>query len=234
MPTRSHILVVDGEDPARHQLVGHFSDQGYRVSEAPTGSALRDLIGRQVFDLVSLNIGLPDEDGIALLRDLRAASPVPVMVVTERHAEEDRLTALEVGADDYLVKPVCEREVVLRARNILRRVSAARPHQETVFRVAGWVLDPMTRRVRLPDGRKVGLTRGEFELLGALVVRAEQVVPRRDLLADLTHRGDVPTERTVDVLIGRLRRKIEPDPPRPRYIKTKHGRGYLFRAIAEA
>jgi two-component system torCAD operon response regulator TorR len=153
------------------------------------------------------------------------------MVVTVRADDVDRILALELGADDYLTKPVNERELLARARNILRRThGAGEAKPPPILRHRGWTLDRVARDVHAPTGHRVRLTRGEFELLTALLEHADQVVARRELLEHLTHRGDVPSERTVDVLIGRLRRKIEPDPPRPRYIETEHGLGYIFRS----
>ncbi len=231
MPASSHIVVVEDEAVTRGLLAGHFASEGYRVSQASDGPELREVLSADQADLVTLDIRLPGEDGISLLRQLREEPRLGIMVVSVRADDVDRILALELGADDYLTKPVNERELLARARNILRRtIGAGETKPPPVLRHRGWMLDRVARDVQSPSGERVRLTRGEFELLTALLERAEEVVPRRDLLNELTHRGDVPNERTVDVLIGRLRRKIEPDPPRPRYIETEHGLGYIFRA----
>lgn len=231
MPAMSHVVVVEDEAVTRGLLAGHFASEGYRVSEAGDGPQLRDVLATDRADLVTLDIRLPGEDGISLLRQLREEPRLGIMVVSVRADDVDRILALELGADDYLTKPVNERELLARARNILRRThGASETKPPPVLRHRGWVLDRVGREVHAPTGRQARLTRGEFELLTALVERADTVVPRADLLDHLTHRGDVPSERTVDVLIGRLRRKLEPDPPRPRYIETEHGLGYVFRA----
>jgi len=234
MPSTSHIVIVEDEAVTRGLLAAHFASEGYRVSEASDSSGLHELLASDRADLVTLDIRLPGEDGISILRQLREQSDLAIMVVSIRADDVDRILALELGADDYLTKPVNERELLARARNILRRTHrTGEGKTPPVLRYRGWALDRLAREVRTPAGAAVRLTRGEFELLAALVERAEQVVSRGELLAALTHRGDVPSERTVDVLIGRLRRKIEPDPPRPRYVETEHGVGYIFRGRAE-
>ncbi len=234
MPATSHVVVVEDEDVTRSLLAAHFASEGYRVSEAGDGPALRDVLASDQADLVTLDIRLPGEDGIALLRQLRTEPRLGIMVVSVRADDVDRILALELGADDYLTKPVNERELLARARNIIRRThGAAESAPPPVLRHRGWTLDRVARDVHAPSGDRVRLTRGEFELLTALLERADRVVTRGELLGRLTHRGDVPSERTVDVLIGRLRRKIEPDPPRPRYIETEHGLGYIFRSPAD-
>ena len=234
MLASSHIVVVEDEAVTRGLLAAHFASEGYRVSEASDGTGLRDVLSSDRADLVTLDIRLPGEDGISLLRQLREEPRLGIMVVSVRADDVDRILALELGADDYLTKPVNERELLARARNILRRTHGpGESKPPPVLRHRGWTLDRVAREVHVPSGQNVRLTRGEFELLTALLERAGEVVPRRELLHELTHRGDVPSERTVDVLIGRLRRKIEPDPPRPRYIETEHGLGYVFRTRDE-
>jgi two-component system torCAD operon response regulator TorR len=234
MPGTSHIVIVEDEAVTRGLLAAHFASEGYRVSEASDGPTLRQVLSNDQADLVTLDIRLPGEDGISLLRQLREEPRLGIMVVSVRADDVDRILALELGADDYLTKPVNERELLARARNILRRTHrGGEGKPPPLLRHRGWTLDRVARDVHAPWGQRVRLTRGEFELLAALLERADNVVSRQDLLNELTHRGDVPSERTVDVLIGRLRRKIEPDPPRPRYIETEHGLGYVFRSRDE-
>jgi two-component system, OmpR family, torCAD operon response regulator TorR len=225
-----HVVVVEDEPAMRAILAGHFSNDGYRVSTAADGHELQAVLDRDKADLISLDIRLPGEDGISLLRRLRAVDDRGIIVVTARADSIDRIVALELGADDYVTKPFNERELLARARNIIRRtynVTPSRLPDQLAFH--GWQLDRRSREVRDPDGRRVHLTRGEFDLLVALLDNAGSVIPRSELVKALGHRSARPTERTVDVMIGRLRRKIEQEPSRPRLIETAHGIGYVFR-----
>lgn len=230
MSEKRHVVVVEDEPAMRSLLAGHFASGGFRVSEAADAAELEALLDHDPADLISLDIRLPGEDGMSLLRRLRASDDRGIIVVSARTEPIDRIVALELGADDYVTKPFDERELLARARNILRRTHAsavAAPPDQLHFH--GWDLDRRSRELRDPDGTRVNLTRGEFDLLVTLLDNAGRVMPRAELIKALGHRSVRPTERTVDVMIGRLRRKIEREASKPRLIETAHGLGYVFR-----
>lgn len=231
MGSQQHVVVVEDEAATRALLVGHFANEGYRVSAVACGQELDRVLSAERADLISLDIRLPGEDGIAVLRRLRASDACPIIVVSAQNDAAERVAALELGADDYVAKPFDERELLARARNLLRRAQPAprtEPPLEATFH--GWRLHRDSRDVFDPEGNRVQLTRGEFDLLLTLVDNLDRVLPRRELIKALGHRSVSPTERTVDVMIGRLRRKIEPDPAHPRCIVTHHGVGYVLRS----
>ncbi|MFW5832812.1 MAG: response regulator [Pseudomonadota bacterium] len=231
MNEAGHVVVVEDEAAMRCLLAGHFAREGFRVSMATDGDELDRLLRAETPDLISLDLRLPGEDGMAILRRLRAAEgDRGIIVVSAQDGVLDRVAALDLGADDYLAKPFDERELVARARSVLRRRRAAAARRPDRVRFHGWELDRGSREVRDPNGAHVTLTRGEFDLLLALLDQPDRVLARRDLVKALGHRSSSPTERTVDVMVGRLRRKLEPDPPRPRIIVTQHGVGYVFRS----
>ena len=234
-----HLLVVD-DDPEIRDLLERFLERhGYRVDTAADGAAMFDAFRHGAFDLVVLDLMLPGEDGLSLCRRLRAETDLPVIMLTALADEADRIVGLEVGADDYLVKPFSPRELLARIRAVLRRARPDERRAETlpdapaphaVFNIAGWRLDPATRELHDPDGVLVALTAGEFDLLRAFVERPQRVLSR-DLLLDLTRGREAgPFDRSIDVQLGRLRRKIEADPKAPELIKTVRGGGYVLAA----
>jgi two-component system, OmpR family, response regulator len=231
--TSAHILVVDDEPEIAELLRRYLSAQGYSVSTAPNGTAMRQRLAEADVDLVLLDLGLPGEDGLALMRSLREHSSVPVIVVTGRGEPVDRIIGLEIGADDYITKPFDVRELAARVRSVLRRTieRVDKPGAGTppdAFRFAGWTLHLDARRLESPQGKTVELTTGEFELLAALVKAHGRVLSRDELLAETRNREAGPFDRTIDVQIGRLRRKIETDPQHPEMIKSVRGAGYVF------
>ncbi len=229
-PSDLVIAVVDDEPIVQATLVDYFAKAGFGVRAADTADGLRRLMARERVDFVLLDIRLPDGDGLALMRDIRAESDVPVILVTGQTEEADRIIGLELGADDYVTKPFSPREVLARVNTVLRRTrvppEAARNRRTRRF--AGWCLDLEDRRLTAPDGSVVRLTAGEFEILAALVRHPGRIMSRNDLLDVMSGRSADPNDRTVDVLVGRLRRKIEPDPGNPRMIVTEYGLGYVF------
>ena len=235
MSTTAHILVVDDEPEITGLLRRYLSAQGFEVTTAASGAEMRRILGEAHIDLLLLDLGLPGEDGLALMRSLREHSSVPVIVVTGRGEPVDRILGLEIGADDYITKPFDVRELAARVRSVLRRTgeqaakSASGAAVDTV-RFAGWTLHLDARRLESPDGKAVELTTGEFELLAALVKAPGRVHSRDDLLAATRNREAGPFDRTIDVQIGRLRRKIEADPQHPELIKSVRGAGYVFTA----
>ena len=234
MSGSTHVLVVDDEPAIVEVLQRYLSAQGFKVSTAENGAAVRGVIGNESVDLVLLDLGLPGEDGLALMRWLRETSSVAVIVVSGRGEQVDRIVGLEVGADDYVTKPFDLRELAARIRSVLRRTLASTPVRNSsaessdIARFKGWTLDFAARRLDSPDGKAVDLTTGEFDLLAALVKCPGRVLSRDELLAATRNREAGPFDRTIDVQVGRLRRKIEADPQRPELIKSVRGAGYLL------
>ncbi len=229
---KKHLLIVEDDEMVQALLAAYLENAGFRVSLAASGKQMLALVDSDPVDMVLLDLGLPDEDGLVLARQVRARSAVPIVVLTARKDHKDRLTALEIGADDYLTKPFDPAELVLRVRNLLGRAdgggeAAALPRAE-VFRFAGWTLDCGAHTLAGADGAKVPLTRAEFNLLAALVRAPNRVLSRAFLLDAVSRDADAPTDRLIDVLVSRVRKKIEADPKRPRLIVTVVGSGYKF------
>jgi two-component system OmpR family response regulator len=233
-----HVLVVD-DDLAVRQLVSEYLAQNdFRVSEAASGAELMGAFRAQVVDLVLLDLRLPGEDGMQLLRQLRTESQLPVIILTGRAEEADRVMGLESGADDYLTKPFSPRELLARIRTVLRRTHAGQEiHGAPVcraYRLSGWELNLRTRKLSARDGREVALSNGEFNLLAALLATANRVVTR-DQLIEMSRRYDNEVyDRAIDVQILRLRRKIESNPAQPQIIVTERGAGYRLGVAVEA
>jgi len=233
----AHVLVVD-DDPAVRQLVHEYLGQnGLRVSGCASGAELMQAFGQEVVDLVLLDLRLRGEDGMQLLRALRAESQIPVIILTGRAEEADRVMGLELGADDYLTKPFSPRELLARIRTVLRRAHAGHEsHGARVvraYRLPGWELNLRTRKLTAQGGAEVALSNGEFNLLAALLATANRVVSR-DQLIELSRRYDNEVyDRAVDVQILRLRRKIERNPAEPAVIVTERGIGYRIAVPVE-
>lgn len=231
------LLLVD-DDPDICQLVGDFLDQhGFHVISVGDGKAMRAVLAQRAVDLVILDLMLPDEDGLSLCRDIRSSSKTPVIFLTAAGGETDRVVGLEMGADDYLAKPFSSRELLARVRAVLRRTGQGTDQTAmaaVILRFAGWTLDQTRRKLHAPDGVLVELSGAEYELL-LVFLRNPQVVLNRDRLLEET-RGRVagPFDRTIDVQVGRLRRKIETDPKNPDLIKTVRGGGYVLAASVTA
>ncbi len=225
-----HIIVVEDEPVSRTKLAGYFENEGYRVSEAGNGEEMLALMERDDADLVLLDINLPGDDGLFLTRWLRGQSDIGIILVTGRCDDVDRIVGLEMGADDYVTKPFNYRELLARVKNLLRRTTELRRLRQggTQKRFSGWEFDLQTRRLTSPQGKKVELTRAEYELLVAFVKHPGIVMSRDRLLDNVSHRKWAPSDRTIDVLVRRLRQKIEKDPTMPELIATAHGEGYLF------
>jgi two-component system, OmpR family, response regulator len=231
MSETGHILVVDDQQEICDLVHEYLTDEGFRVSTANDGAGLREEMARSKVDLVILDLMLGGEDGLQLARELRGESDIGIIMLTGRGDTVDRIIGLEMGADDYLPKPFHLRELLARVRSVLRRAasratekSGARPRA----RFGDWVLDLSSRELLSPSGEDVRLTTGEFELLAALVNHANQVLSRDRLLDLSRHREAGPFDRTIDVQVGRLRRKLEDDPKNPTMIKTVRGGGYMF------
>ena len=227
----SHVLIVD-DDGQIGALLGQFlGAQGFRVTLAEDGIAMRRVVAERTVDIVVLDLMLPGEDGLSLLRHLRATTSLPVIMLTAMGTEGDRIAGLESGADDYIAKPFSSRELLARINAVLRR--AGPPPSPTTDAVGGfvfaqWRLDAGRRQLRSPDGVLVDMTSGEFDVLHAFLLHPQQVLTRDQLLELARGRVAGPLDRTIDVQVGRLRRKLETDPRNPDLIKTVRGGGYLL------
>ncbi len=228
-----HVLAVDDDPSTRALIADYLSRNDFRVTTVASGAECNAVLARETVDLLLLDLRLPGEDGMHIARRLRAESTLPILMLTGRTEEADRVMGLELGADDYLTKPFSPRELVARIRALLRRSRARASVAEELakvraFRFDQWELNVGLRRLRSQDGATIDLTNGEFNLLSAFL-SAPQRVLTRDRLLDLSrlHNAEV-YDRSIDVQILRLRRKIEPDPVRPRFIRTVRGAGYIF------
>ncbi len=238
MKATGHILVVDDQKEICEVVQQYLSSEGYRVSVANDGGGMRRVMGQAEVDLVILDLMLPGEDGLTLARQLREDSTVGIIILTGRGETVDRIIGLEMGADDYLPKPFHLRELLARVKSVLRRASSRAQKEKPSgararARFAGWHLDLSTRELVSPDGGEVRLTTGEFDLLAAFVNNANQVLSRDRLLDLARNREAGPFDRTIDVQVRRLRRKLEPDPQNPTMIKTVRGTGYIFTPTVE-
>jgi DNA-binding response OmpR family regulator len=231
----AHILVVD-DDPAIRNLVREYLAQhDFSVSTADSGAQMDKVIGAEMVDLVVLDLMLPDEDGMAIARRLREKLDLPIIILTGRTDEADRVKGLDLGADDYVTKPFSQRELLARINAVLRRTEASRAkRRENVraYRFAGWELNTGLRRLKSPDARSVELTNSEYALLVAFL-RSPQRVMSRDQLLESSRLHDDIYDRSIDVQILRLRRKIEQQPNEPRLIRTERGAGYYFDTAVE-
>ena len=229
-----HLLLVDDERSIREPLAQYLTRQGFRVTQAGDAESARSRLAAYAIDLAIVDIMMPGEDGLSLCRHLAATSDTPVILLTAKAEETDRIVGLEMGADDYVVKPFSPRELAARIKVVLRRTQGAGVRQHAPesgsYAFAGWVLKSGERALVDREGVSVALSTGEFALLFALVTRPRQVLTR-DQLLDLTQgREAAAFDRAVDNQVSRLRRKIEADPKNPEIIKTVWGGGYTLAA----
>jgi two-component system, OmpR family, response regulator len=229
-----HILAVDDDAAIRDLIIDYLSENEMRVTGAANGTEMLAALQRDHVDLIVLDVKMPGEDGFSLARGIRAKSQVPIIMLTGQSHEVDRVLGLELGADDYLTKPFSPRELLARIKAVLRRYEPAsasdaprRDAEIRTYKFANWSLSTGTRKLTAPDGRKVELTNGEYALLMAFL-RAPRVVLSRDQLLESSRLHDDIYDRSIDVQILRLRRKIEPDPNEPKLIRTERGAGYFF------
>ncbi|EGV33155.1 two component transcriptional regulator, winged helix family [Thiorhodococcus drewsii AZ1] len=234
------VLIVDDDPDIREIVSEEARQQGWSLIEAGSEAELRSSLESVTPDIILLDIRLPDQDGLTIARQLRATSAIPIIMLTGMGSDVDRILGLEMGADDYVVKPFNPRELTARIKAVLRRTSgelASTPHSPApnhdYRRFAGWTLDLSARILTDSTGNPVSLTNAEYLLLEALVESPKRVLTREQLL-ERTHNDDAEVfDRTIDVLILRLRRKIEPNPHAPRLIRTERGAGYVFDAVVE-
>jgi len=234
-----HILVVDDDPQIRSLLTEYLNENGVRVSTAPNGQEMSQVLADEAIDLVILDLRLANEDGMAIARSLRERLAIPVVMLTGVRDEADRVMGLELGADDYVTKPFSPRELLARIRTVLRRTrnsassDQVRQREVRAYRFGDFELNLRTRRLKRQDGRAVSLTNGEVNLLAALLAAPERILTRDQLLeASRLHDNEV-FDRAIDIQVLRLRRKIEEDPAQPRYIVTERGVGYIFSAPVE-
>ena len=228
----AHVLVIDDDPGIRDIVQRYFTAQGFRVSTAADGAAARAVLELQRVDLALVDLGLPGEDGLSLTRHLRERWQTAIIIVSGRGETVERVVGLELGADDYVSKPFDLRELLARARSVLRRSAPTAPPTPAtgIYEFEGLRLDPGARRLYNRQGEEIPLSAGEFDLLLALVEQPNRVLSR-DQLMQRTHGRDAgPYDRAIDMQIGRLRRKIEVDPANPSLIKSVRGAGYLFAA----
>lgn len=237
-----HLIIVDDDPVLRNRLKKYFENEGFRVSAADGGGELREIMERDGADLVILDLMMPGEDGLSLTSYLRRTSDAGVVILTGKGDTIDRVVGLELGADDYISKPFELRELLARIRSVLRRTgrtaapvssnsgeTANEPEPDRV-EFAGWRFDLERRELRSPDGAEIHLTTAEFNLLRVFVRNPERPLTRDKLLDEVGARDWQPFDRSIDLHISHLRRKLEDDPKRPRLIKTVRGAGYIFAA----
>ena len=234
-----HVVAVDDDDAVRDLIAEYLGKNELRVTCVATGKDLAGVMERQVVDAVILDVRLGAEDGMQIARKLREASAIPILMLTSRIEEADRVMGLELGADDYLTKPFSPRELLARIRALLRRARAQASVADAIasvraYRFGGWELNIGLRKLKSPKGENVDLTNGEFRILSAFLASPQRVLSR-DQLLDLSrvHSAEV-YDRSIDIQILRLRRKIEPDPAHPKFIVTERGAGYVFSSTVEA
>ncbi len=239
MTAPAHIAVLDDEVDITQLLAGYLTSQGFRATQLHSGAALMALMASDPPALVLLDLGLPGEDGFAIARQLREHHRCGLVIVSGRGESIDKVVGLEVGADDYVTKPFDLRELLARIKAVLRRSvpagpTAPAPARRDTLRFADWSLDTAARRLLDAQGREVALTTGEFDLLWAFAKNPGRVLSRDQLLASTRGREAGPFDRTIDVQVGRLRKKIEADPEDPQIIKSVRGAGYLFVPAVDA
>lgn len=231
-----HILIVDDHREIRELVSRALTKEGFRVSAAADGRAMRKIMAHSRIDLVLLDLMLPGEDGLSLCRTLRAELNVPIIMLTAKGEEVDRVIGLEMGADDYLPKPFGSRELIARIKAVLRRSQEAISKGETgqqpkSYRFDRWGLDTGSRALIRNDGVTVPLSTGEYDLLIALVERPQRVLNRDQLLDLARGRSSPGFDRSIDTQVSRLRKKLEIDPSNPQIIKTVWGGGYMFTPV---
>lgn len=233
-----HILVVDDDARICRLVSNYLSNEGYKVSIANDGKQMRQIFKRNAPDIVILDLILQNEDGIDLARELRAASDVGIIMLTSRQGQVDKIIGLEVGADDYITKPFDNSELLARIHSLSRRCRAqsqdSKPEEKySTARFEGWTLNFITRELTSPEGKNVHLTNYEYQLFSTLVLNAHRVISRDQILDLMAGRDWVPNDRSIDVLIVKIRRKLRQDTHNPTIIKSVRSVGYMFTSQVE-
>jgi len=232
----THILVVDDDERICNLLVRYMQRQGYKMSSVRSGEELRRFIKSETPDIIILDLMLPDADGLDLAREIRNQSNAAIIMLTARGETVEKIVGLETGADDYIVKPFDNRELLARVRSVSRRLKSGseKPqthlHKGNIAEFAGWRFDLMAYELVSPEGKTIPLTSYEYKLLSTLVLSGNRVMKRDYLLNQIAEREWNPDNRSIDVLIGKLRKKLENNPGEPALIKTIRGTGYKFTA----
>ena len=238
MTKQDHILIVDDDAEIRSLLSEYLQKQGYRATVVADGKGLRAAIEKSRPDVVVLDLMLPGEDGLTLCRELRARSDIPIIMLTARGDETDRIVGLEMGADDYLAKPFNPRELLARIKSVLRRARSLpdnlRPQEFASYRFAGWTLEVATRNLSAPDHVVVPLSGTEFRLLRIFLDHPNRVLTRDQLIDLMLSRDAAPFDRAIDVQVSRLRHRLREDAKEPAIIRTVRGEGYVFTAHVDA
>ena len=234
----AHVLAVDDDPSVRKVISNYLGDNDIRVTALASGREIADVMAREVIDLVVIDWRMPGEDGLEIARRLRAESPVPIIMLTGRKEEADRVMGLELAADDYLTKPFSPRELLARIRALLRRTREKQTVPEVLqkiraYRFAGFELNIRLRRLTAPNGGDVGLTNNEFNLLAVFLADPQHVLSRDQLLSLSRLHNDEVYDRSVDVQVGRLRRKLAAVNESVELIRTERGAGYVFIAPVE-
>lgn len=227
---QDHILVVEDEPITRDQLVSYFEDEGFRVTSTGSGDEVLPLVMDSDVILVLLDIKLPGKDGLTLTREIRTQSDIGIILVTSKQEQIDRILGLESGADDYVTKPFDPRELLSRARNLIRRVHIQQKQRRKnhMRSFEGWALDLNKRELTSPEGLQATLSAGEYQLLLAFMEQAGEVMNRDQLMNRIRNREWFPDDRYIDVLVGQLRKKLGERAANAKIIATIHGTGYLF------
>ena len=226
---KAHILIVEDEDVTRFSLRSLFEAEGYQVSEAIDGESMESQLNQHKIDLVIMDINLPGRNGLLLARELTSNREMGLIFLTGRDSDIDKILGLEIGADDYLTKPFNPRELTIRARNILSRIThSAQKSSSTLIQFNGWKLDGNSRQMTSPTGTLIPIPRGEYRALKLLIDNVGQIITRQQLIKEMTGRELRPNDRTVDVTIRRLRKHFESCEQTPELINTIHGEGYRF------
>ncbi len=240
MDSLDHILVVDDDHEIRDLLAAYLQKNGFKVTTAANGRQMRNALDGAAIDLIVLDLMLPGEDGLSLCRDLRAgkSKAVPILMLTARDEETDRVVGLEMGADDYLTKPFASRELLARIRAVLRRTRMLPPNLRVteaapMLAFGDWRLDTIAHHLLDRDGTMVALSGAEYRLLHVFLDHAHRVLNRDQLLNLTQGRGAELFDRSIDLLVSRLRQRLQDDAREPRYIKTVRSEGYIFSTAVE-
>jgi two-component system OmpR family response regulator len=238
LDTSSHLLVVDDDEGIRDLLADYLTTENYQVTALQDGTTIDHVLSTNSIDLIILDLMLPGEDGLSICRRIRANSSIPIIILTAKGEDLDRIIGIEMGADDYMAKPFNPRELLARIKAIIRRSStgqhASSSTEENIVSFDGFKVNYPIRQVLGTDGVQIHLSGKEFDLLFVLINHARKILSRTELMEMLESGSQEPEDRSIDMLVARLRKKLEADPKTPQLIKTIRGTGYIFTPLVEA